>query len=70
VASGSNKPTTAEMSHAKLLSTIRSAVEGGWGQAAAATFVNWVSQDGDGESSDIDTDERIQNQLSVYPFFI
>jgi hypothetical protein len=72
VACGSIKPTatdTSYTSHAKLLTTIRSAVEGGCGQAAASAFVKWVSQDGDGEPSDIDTDERIRNQWSVYPSF-
>jgi hypothetical protein len=50
-------PTAAETSRtAKFLTTIRSAVEGGWGQAAAAAFIKW--QDGDGESLDIDTDPK------------
>ena len=47
------KPTAAETSRTKLLTTIRSAVEGGRSQAAAAAFIKWVSQDGDEESSDI-----------------
>ena len=54
--STSIEPTAAETRRAKVLTTIRSAVEGGQGQAAAAAFMKWVSQDGDGESSDIDTD--------------
>ena len=56
--SSSIKPTAAETSRTKLLTTVRSAVEGGRGQAAAATFMKWVSQDGDRESSDIDTDPK------------
>jgi hypothetical protein len=57
--SSSIKPTAAETSRAKLLTTIRSAVEGGQGQAAAAAFIKWVSQDGDGESSSgIDMDPK------------
>ena len=50
------KPTVAEKGRAKLLSTIRSAVEGGQGQAAAAAFMKWAS--GDGDSSDLDTDSK------------
>lgn len=52
------KPTAAEMSRAKLLSTIRSAIEGGQGQTAAAAFMKWASKDGDGESLDIDSDSK------------
>ena len=51
--SSSVKPTEAERIRAKLLTAIRSAVEGGRGQAAAAAFIKWVSHDG--ESSDKDT---------------
>lgn len=49
------KPTADEANRVKLLSTIRSAVEGGQGQAAAAAFMQWASKNGDRESSDIDT---------------
>lgn len=56
--SSSIKPTAAETIRAKLLTTIRSAVEGGQGQVAAAAFIKWVSQDGNGESSDMNTDPK------------
>jgi hypothetical protein len=52
--SSSIKSIAAKTSRAKLLTTERSAVEGGRGQAAAVAFVKWVSQDGDGESLDTD----------------
>ena len=65
--SSSIKPTAAETSRAKLLTTVRSAVEGGRGQAAAAAFIKWVSQDGDGESSIIDTDPK--PVVSISNFF-
>ena len=63
------KPTAAETRRAKLLITIRSAIEGGQGQAAAAAFMKWVSQDGDGESSDIGTDPIPEVSISIYLFF-
>ena len=53
--SSSIKPTAVEMSRAKLLTSIRSAVDGGRGQAAAAAFIKWVSQDEDVETSDVNT---------------
>ena len=49
------KPTADEANRVKLLSTIRSAVESGQGQAAAAAFMQWALKNGDRESSDIDT---------------
>ncbi|KAF8805835.1 hypothetical protein BYT27DRAFT_7191996 [Phlegmacium glaucopus] len=48
------KPTAAETSRAKLLSTIRSAVEGGQGQAATAAFMKWASQDIDPDPKPVD----------------
>jgi hypothetical protein len=61
------RPTAAETSRtAKFLTTIRSAVEGGQGQAAAAAFIKW--QDGDGESLDIDTD--LKPVVSISDLFI
>ena len=68
--SSSIKPTAAETIRAKLLTTIRSAVEGGRGQAAAATFIKWVSQDGDGESTNIDTDPQPTVSISILFYFI
>ena len=69
--SSSIKPTAAEMSRAKLLTTIRSAVEGGRGQAAAASFIKWVSHDEDVESPDIDTDPKpvVSISNSFFKFF-
>ena len=60
------KPTAADTSRAKLLATVRSAVEGGRGQAAAAAFIKWVLQDGDGESTDIDTDPKPVVSISIF----
>jgi hypothetical protein len=60
------KPTAAETSRGKLLTTIRSAIEGGRGQAAAAAFIKWVSQDGDGESSDIVTNPNPVVSTSIF----
>jgi hypothetical protein len=57
------KPTAVE---AKLLSIIRSAVEGGQGQAATAAFMKWVSKDGGGESLDIDTDPKPVVSMSSF----
>ena len=62
------KPTAAETSRAKLLTTIRSAVEGGRGQAAAAAFIKWVSQGGDEESSNIDRGPK--PVVSISNFFL
>ena len=56
-------PTAVE---AKLLSIIRSAVEGGQGQAATAAFMKWVSKDGGGESLDIDTDPKPVVSMSSF----
>ena len=66
--SSSIKPTAAEKIRAKLLTDIRSAVEGGRGQAAGAAFIKWVSQDGDGGSSDIDTDPKPVVSISFFIF--
>jgi hypothetical protein len=63
--SSSITPTVAETTRAKLLTTIRSAVEGGRGQAAAAAFMKWVSQ-GVGESSDIDTGPKRLVSISFF----
>ena len=61
------EPTAAEMGRAKILTIIRSAVEGGQGQAAAAAFIKWVSQDGDGESLNVDRDGK--PAVSISNFF-
>ena len=68
--SSSIKPTAAETSRANLLTTIRSAVEGGRGQAAAAAFIKWVSQDGDGESSEINAHPNPVVSISKFKLFI
>ena len=62
------KPTAAESSRAKLLTTIRSAVDGGRGQAAAAAFIKWVSQDEDGETSDLNMNPKPAVSIFVISF--
>ena len=60
------KPAAAATSRTNLLSTIRSAIEGGRGQAATAAFFNWASKDMDADSVSISNTSSLPPKILFF----